>query len=417
MKKLFIIVTLIGSLFAFNSCKKKIDAAPIAEVSKGHVYSVAELKAIAGCTNSCNHRFSDDGYLVGVVIADEVSGNFYKEIYVRDRTNTGGIRLDMKFSRCNFFIGDSVHLNLKGYDVNFNPQTDMLEIDTVDHERHMVKFATGANPPPRYVQLGCDKYSDYLCDLVMLDNVSFQSASQNQIWADPISQTSINHMLQSCGGNTVIVRTSNYADFAQQLTPSGKGSIIGIATAYSGDDQMAIRHPREVNMSGPLCGTVYHTKNFNDASLTSGGWSVQNVLGTSTWSYSTFSGDQFAKASGYYSSTNNNTESWLISPVLNLSASSNPVLTFMTAAKFSGVPLEVWVSTVYTSGAINLPQWNYLPGFKLSPNNPGNYAWTGSCVVPLSMYKNANVRIAFRYQSTTGGATTYELDDITVREN
>jgi hypothetical protein len=223
--------------------------------------------------------------------------------------------------------------------------------------------------------------------------------------------------LQSCGANTLTVRTSNYAHFAQQLTPSGKGSITGIATAYSGTSQMAIRNPGEVSMNGPGCGTVYHTKDFNDASLTSGGWSSQIVTGTANWSYSTFSGAKFAKASGYYSSANNNTEIWLISPAINLSASANPVLTFQTAAKFSGVQLEVWISTNYTSGAPSTATWTYASGFKLSPNNPGSYAWTPSCLVPLSIFKNANTRIAFKYQSTTGGATTYELDDITVREN
>ncbi len=419
MKRLLILIALVGGLTAFNSCKKKIDAAPIAEVSKGHVYSVAELKAIAGCTNSCNHRFSDDAYLIGVVIADEVSGNFYKEIYVRDRYNTGGIRLDMKASRCNFFIGDSVHFNLKGYDVNFNSQTNMLEIDTVDYERHMVKFASGAMPQPIVIDLSCDSYSNYLCDLVTLNRVQFQPTSANQIWADPIMQVSGNRILQSCGGTTITVRTSNYADFAQQLTPGGNGSITGIATAYSGDDQMAIRHPGEVNMTGPLCGATYLTKNFNDASLTSGGWSAQNVTGAANWNYSTFSGDQFAKVSGYYSSANQNTESWLISPAINLASSTSPVLTFMTAAKFSGIPLEVLVSTNYVSGLPGTATWTNVSGFNLSPNNPGSYAWTRSCLVSLNQpsFKNANTRIAFRYQSTTSGATTYEVDDIVIREN
>lgn len=417
--KRFLIIILGGSFLAFNSCKKKIDAAPIAEVSKGHVYSVAELKAIAGCTNSCNHRISDDGYLIGVVIADEVSGNFYKEIYVRDRSNTGGIRLDMKASRCNFFIGDSVHLNLKGYDVNYNPQTNMLEIDTVDYERHMVKFAHGPSPQPRVIDLNCDSYSNYYCDLVTVNKVQFQPSSANQIWADAVMQVSGNRILQACGGSTIIVRTSNYADFAQQLTPGGNGSITGIATAYSGDDQMAIRTPNEVQMNGPLCGAVYLTKDYEDNSLTSGGWSAQNVTGAANWAYSTFSGAKFAKVSGYYSSTNNNTESWLISPAINLASSTNPVLTFITAAKFSGIPLEVLVSTNYVSGSPGSATWTNVSGFNLSPNNPGNYAWTRSCIVSLNQpsFKNANTRIAFRYQSTTSGATTYEVDDIVIREN
>jgi hypothetical protein len=417
MKRILILITVIGSLAAFNSCKKKYDEPPIADETKGKVYSVAELTAIANCTNGCSHRFTSDSYLIGVVIADEVSGNFYKEIYVRDRYNTGGIHLDMKASHCNFFVGDSVHLNLKGYDVNLNSQTGLLEVDTVDFEKTMVKFASGATPQPIQIDLGCDDPINHLCDLVTINNVAFLPADAGQIWADPISQTSINHVLQSCGGNSLTVRTSNYAHFAQQLTPTGRGSITGIATAYSGTSQLAIRNTGEVSMNGPACGAVYHTKNFNDASLTSGGWAVQTVTGTAAWAYSTFGTAKFAKVSGYYSSTNNNTETWLISPALNLSASSNPVLTFMTAAKFSGVNLEVWISTNYTSGSPSTAAWTYASGFKLSPNNPGSYAWTPSCLVSLNMFKNTNTRIAFKYQSTTSGATTYELDDITIREN
>ena len=83
--------------------------------------------------------------------------------------------------------------------------------------------------------------------------------------------------------------------FAQQLTPTGNGSIIGIATAYSGANQMAIRNTGEVNMTGTGCGTVYHTKDFEDGSLTSLGWSAQSVLGTSNWAYGTFSTTKFAK--------------------------------------------------------------------------------------------------------------------------
>ena len=87
MKKILVLIVAIGSLIAFNSCKKKYDQPPIADETKGHVYSVAELKAIASCTGNCSTRFTTDAYLIGVVIADELSGNFYKEIYVRDRYN------------------------------------------------------------------------------------------------------------------------------------------------------------------------------------------------------------------------------------------------------------------------------------------------------------------------------------------
>lgn len=405
-------------ILGFVTCKKEPVTPPVASLT-GKVYSVTELKAVANCTNQCSHRFTDDVYFIGVVIADEQSGNFYKEVYLRDRYNTGGIRLDFTF-RSSFFIGDSLRINLKGLDVNINESTDMLEIDSLDYEKFVVKFATGPKPQPRILSLAdinaSNPYDNYLCDLIQINNVGFIDTDTNQIWADPIAQTSINRTIKDCGGNQLIVRTSNYANFALQKTPKGSGSIIGIATAYLGAPQMAIRYPSEANMNGTGC-LVYHTKDFENSSLTSGGWSQISVVnGAVSWVASSFGSDKFAKVSGYISG-NQNSEAWLISPVLNLSAASNPILTFRTAAKFSGNLLEVWISTDYNTGLPSTATWTQLSGFALSPNNPGNYAWTPSGTVSLNAFKNANTRIAFKYTSTTAGATTYEVDDIMVREN
>jgi hypothetical protein len=417
MKKIIYLVIATTAISCLNSCKKKPDRAPVANVANGITYTVAQLKATATCTSACQKRFMAEAYLFGVVIADELSGNFYKEIYLRDRENTGGIHVAFKASHSNFFIGDSVHLNLKGYDVNINSSTGMLEIDTVDFDKDMVKFGSGPSPKPVQVDLSTNNYANYLCNLVQVNSIGFIPSDTNQIYADPIQQLSINRTLQDCGGKQLIVRTSNYAHFAQQKTPKGYGSIIGIATAYSGVNQLVIRNTSEVNMNGSGC-VVYHKKDFNDNSLINGGWTQQSVIDPAVqWVVSSFSGSFFGKISGFYSSANHNAENWLISPSLNLSSSSNPILTFQTAAKFAGHPLEVWVSTNYVSGAPSTGTWTQLTGFNLSPNNPGTYAWTSSGIVFLNAFKTANTHVAFKYVSSTTGATTYEIDDIIIREN
>lgn len=404
-------------ILAFATCKKKQEQPPVGSLNDGKNYSVPELKSIASCTNNCSKEFTEESFFCGVVLADEENGNFYKEIYVRDRYNTGGIRLDFLFSRCNFFVGDSVRLNLKGYDVNINTTTGMLEIDSVDYEKHMVRYARGANPQPNVVSLSQNNYTDFYCDLITLNNVKFNAMDAGKIYADPILQISHNRVLTDCGGNSLTVRTSNFAKFAQELTPSGFGPITGIATAYGSTKQMAIRNTGEVNMHGTGGCVTYHTKNFNDDSLTTQGWRNQTVVNNSVkWNPSTFSSVKFAKVSGYVFG-NQNSEAWLISPSIDLSTASNPVLTFVTAAKFAGNPLEVWVSTNYVSGTPSSGTWTQLNGFTLSPNNPGNYTWTNSGIVSLNGFKNATTRIAFKYTSTTAGATTYEVDDIVIREN
>ncbi|MCW3078078.1 MAG: putative lipoprotein precursor [Bacteroidetes bacterium] len=420
MKKLIYLNSFLFSILLFNSCKKKNDIPPTRDLANGSTYSVTDLKNIATCSNACNHRFVNEAYFKGVVIADEVSGNFYKEIYVRDAQNTGGIHMTFTVSGSNLFIGDSVRLNLKGYDVNLNASSGMLEIDSVNFERNVVKFASGANPQPRVISLsalsGTNSYSSYFCDLVTITGVSFLPPDTNKIFADPILQQSINHTIQDCGGNQVVVRTSNYALFAQEKTPTGFGSITGIATAYGTTNQMTIRTPSELNMKAVSPCYTYIKKDFNDNSITSGGWNQVSVTGpVVTWSTSTFGGAIFAKISGLVG-TYQLSENWLISPAINLAGASNPILTFQTAAKFSGNPLEVWASTNYVSGLPSTATWTQLSGFNLGPITPG-YQWTASGLTSLSAFKNANTRIAFKYTSTTSGATTYEVDDVVVREN
>ena len=160
---------------------------------------------------------------------------------------------------------------------------------------------------------------------------------------------------------------------------------------------------------------VYSFKDFNDNSITSGGWSQSSVTnGSVMWNASTFSSVTFAKISGFVSG-NQNAENWLISPPLNMTTALNPIFSFKTAANFSGNLLEVWVSTDYVSGLPSTGTWTQLTGFALSPQS--GYVWTNSGVISLNAFKSAGTRIAFKYKSTTAGATTYEVDDINIREN
>jgi hypothetical protein len=416
MKKILRYFILFGVVAFAGSCKKEPVQPPVTDIVGHKVYSAAELKTIATCTNNCAKRFTQDVYFIGVVVADETSGNFYKEIYVRDRYNTGAIHLDFE-QRSSFFVGDSVRINLKGLDVNLNVDSDILEIDSLDYEKFVVKFATGPKPQPRVLTIAQlnSNLNTYLGDLIQLTKVAFLPADAGQYWSDPIAQSSVNRTIQDCDGSQLIVRTSNYADFALQKTPTGNGTIIGIATAYQGASQLAIRIPAEANMYGTGC-TIYLKKDFEDNSLTSGGWTQQSVLnGSIMWTASSFGADKFGKISGYLSG-NTNSENWLISPAINLASSSNPVLSFRTAAKFSGDLLELYISTNYSSGAPSTATWTQLTGFALSPNT-GNYVWTASGNISLNAYKNANTRFAFKYKSTTAGSTTYEVDDVIVKEN
>lgn len=415
MKKILIISSTIISALLFNGCKKDKDVIPTRDLAAGTTYTAADLKGIATST-ATNHRFTSDSYFKGVIIADAVSGNFYKEIYVRDLAGTGALHLTFLNSAYYLFIGDSVRLNLKNYDVNIDATTNILTIDSVDFEKTLIAYGHGADPQPIQLTLAGGGFSSHYGDLVNIKDVSFIAADTAQIYADPIKQVSINRTIQDCGGTQLVVRTSNYASFALEKTPKGFGSITGIATNYKGTDQLAIRTTKEVYMNSVSPCLTYFKKDFEDASLTSGGWTQNSIInGSVMWAYSTAGGGAYAKISGFVSG-NQNSENWLISPAVNLSSAINPIFYFRSAAKFSGNPLDILISNNYTSGNPNSATWTALTGYTLGAISPG-YVWTNSGIVNLSAFKNANTRIAFKYTSTTTGATTWEVDDIVLREN
>ena len=102
--------------------------------------------------------------------------------------------------------------------------------------------------------------------------------------------------------------------------------------------------------------TYLPLKDFQDQSLTSGGWANQAVVGAVNWTVTNTGSptDYYLKATGYNGATNDNTEIWFLSPVVNLSTATNPMLNFNNAKNYAGAPIAVKVSTNYTQCKIKL---------------------------------------------------------------
>lgn len=135
---------------------------------------------------------------------------------------------------------------------------------------------------------------------------------------------------------------------------------------------------------------------------------------TSVWYYNATYKQMAAGA--YKDGTNHAAESWLISPVINLSAATSAKLTFEHAGKQFGAPvtnLTVQVSTAYTGGDINPANWtalnipDHLAGESNTFKSAGEIDLTPYC-------GNANVRIAFKYTSTTTGAGNWYVRNVIV---
>ena len=171
------------------------------------------------------------------------------------------------------------------------------------------------------------------------------------------------------------------------------------------------------------------TENFTDAATGSGSveipisladWVNYNETGTRLWSGKTFSNNNFAEFSSFFSASGVSDKTWLITPAIDLTATTTPKFSFSTLTRFAnGYPLKAMISTDYdgTTAGIATATWTELPFTKPTVNDVS----VRSGAIDLSGYTTSdNVRIAFKYtgSKTTGGiTTTLQLDNIKITKN
>ena len=169
---------------------------------------------------------------------------------------------------------------------------------------------------------------------------------------------------------------------------------------------------------------TYLTKNFDDNSVTSGGWTINEPMPATTTSLTWATGllggasTPYGVIKNWNGSSNEPVESWLISPSMDLSTATTPLLSFKSAVGYNGAPLEVLISTNYDGTSNPLVQGLWTPLNPIMPLSTGNwFDWTPSGNVDLSMYITIGVYIAFKYTGSSANGSTWEVDDILVNEN
>lgn len=142
-----------------------------------------------------------------------------------------------------------------------------------------------------------------------------------------------------------------------------------------------------------------------------------NVTGTQSWyRISTYG----AVCSGYSGGQNFENEDWLISPIINLSQTSNVNLTFShtrgNASVLNVGVAEGWYKVFATANFTGDPtttQWVELTGFNQSVPVTWQFIASGPLLIPDEA-KSENSRIAFRYFSTAAQSATWEIRNVKV---
>lgn len=440
MKRLrYIIMVMVATLMA--SCMGSDYAAPGLdpdnapwgnnEITETNVVSIADLKARYASTIASNGyvKIEEDMQIKGVVTGNDYAGNIYQQIPVQDET--GALVVGVSASALHGFLpeGQEILIDLKdlyigGYgeqcqigSVYTSPNTGKTGIGRMDRytwQKHfrLIGEADVAKADALAEDFDPSKMTDasYMeanaGKLMTIRRVSFLNADGKSVFAPDdgsvaLTSNCANRALKEYSSKNIVVRTSTYADFAQEVIPEGTKDIKGIFTRYYDTWQILLRSTDDItdSQTAALEGLVDGQGDFvvEDKQL------PEELNYIWTWS-----GSYGMKASAFLNNTNYASESWLISPVIDLSQLTSATLTFQQAGNFFSdmqADCSVLVSTDRQDWApLTVEGW------------PEGNSWTFyDSTADLSAYAGqSQVYIAFRYTSSDMKAGTWEVRNVVV---
>ncbi|MFT4062621.1 MAG: DUF5689 domain-containing protein [Edaphocola sp.] len=435
MSKFFTSIALLSlslSAITFSACRQDYDAPPDNSSYDPQLtvtHTIAQLQAMTQGV-----AIDSNVVVAGIVVMDDESGNYYKSIVIQD--STGGIQvlIDQNSLYNDYPIGRKIYIQCKG--LFLGAYGSLIQLGYTPDAGGSISnipatligdFIVKANYPNTVVpdtftlaQLASpDANKPLLNTLVAVKDAEFADADLGLPYAQLSSlATATNRTVQDCSGGTITLRNSGYAKFQPIIVPGGNGVIVGIYTRYNTTPQLYIRDTSDVRFVNSRCdGSSSNIQTiFTDAFSDLSNWNAVSVTGSEAWSISSSYGSPAPCAimNGYSGGAKAN-EDWLITqdPIsLNVSGLSTYTLSFVTASKYSGPALECYVSTNYTgTGAPSAASWTLLSA---TYDNSNAFTWTNSGSVDLSGYNGQSVYIAFKYTSTTSGATTWEVDNVKI---
>ncbi len=266
---------------AFGCVKTEFDEPPVGgdPVTLTPTTTIKQLKSLH-VTPGGFDKVTEDLLIGGEVVLDDRSGNYYKTIVIQDETGGIEVKFNNGFLYQQFPMGRKIYIYCKnlvltdyngltqivGSTVEENGVLSDVGLTEAQVRAQVVKgaFATAPVAPKVLTlsQLGLQHVSTF----IRLENVQFTDADSDETFADPVTQFSLNRTVETCGGQQIVVRTSGFANFAGQKTPTGKGTIEGVLGIFGSTYQLALRDPGGVQMTGTRCGAITGNEDLIDIS-------------------------------------------------------------------------------------------------------------------------------------------------------
>lgn len=209
---------------------------------------------------------TEDISIIGIVIADDKSGNFYKTLVIQDSTAGIELKVNRTGLHANFPIGSKIGIKCKGLTVGDYAgliqlgQGTYLDgnvlrlsgIEDVVTDQYLFQGPKNQILPVKVKTISGLTSID-LSTLVEFEQVEFERIFVGNTYADAVNQQSANNNIVDCSGQTIILRTSGFADFASFKIPALNGKIRGVLSKFNRDLQIYIRDTTDVRFIDVNC--------------------------------------------------------------------------------------------------------------------------------------------------------------------
>lgn len=214
--------------------------------------------------------YEGDDVIEGYVTSSDKGGNFYKTISFQTDTKIGfSVPVDDTNLYVNFEPGRKVYLKLQNnyFDLNYNslrigslyvfPNSRTATIGRLsvfEYKKILLRSCQVVSEEFLVQKLSIEDINDNrLNTLVEFNQIQFTKDAIGNHLYEPSKDTggATNHLITNSSGKKLIVRTSSFASFKEELVPENSGTIKGVLTKYGNDYQLTPRYFSDIQMNEP----------------------------------------------------------------------------------------------------------------------------------------------------------------------
>lgn len=213
-------------------------------------------------------EYEDDDVIEAYVVSSDKGGNFFKSLSFQtlDGSFAFSVPVDANSLFINFEPGRKVLIKLKDtYNQIYNGSLEIGGINVsmgfavvgrlspAEYKEVLNRSCTVLNEEellqhPSIPELQNDRYIN---KLVELSNVQFSNEAVGNTYYDASNDTGggTDYLITDEAGNTLIFRTSAFANFGADSIPPQSGSIRGILTKYQDTYQFMVRTEKDIRLN------------------------------------------------------------------------------------------------------------------------------------------------------------------------